>query len=547
MPSYFKRTFAKATETFAVKIRIGHPWTRRHTDSILMSLTAIVLFGTAVVYGLNNGMDRRFPGPMDTRAQQIAAAISETAYHLHLRYAAHAKIIAALREGGMSDVPRNYEPLGLKYPDYIFNGDLWNELLNKVARLEGVSGKPSVKDGSLGFLQAEDFGIVDFYTLSFRIFGYNIQGFFKTYFILLGIGIFGFFLAFWPHPGTLLGGNFLLFGLFLSICSIDDLDSMFNGRFMATLAILPTFHLAMLSWAPPRLAAADLTLAALQVAMLAFVITIRGNALWGFLFLITVISVSIFWTAKLIWSTEPLKSVTLKILTWPVLVILLGFLAFNGYHKSQIHPAYMVLDELMPEHYFWHSLAYGLNFVDDIDDLIPGLDGARGDSLPTALGNLFMKRIIGFEPKIPYSYSNFFPDLGRPRSYERVVRAAYLDFVKEHPFQTLYLTVITKPWITLQLVTSTFIRVIVKRSAYFAALSLILVAATRFIMPRHRQDVYLASTMIGGMALAASLPSIIAYPAAHSLGDAFAVYTALVAAFLLVATPLWVARLFSRI
>src|SRR5262245_29968819 len=52
-----------------------------HFKSLVMLALALALVGLSYVYGLNWGMDRRFAGPLDTRAQQIASAISDVAYN----------------------------------------------------------------------------------------------------------------------------------------------------------------------------------------------------------------------------------------------------------------------------------------------------------------------------------------------------------------------------------------------------------------------------------------------------------------------------------
>jgi hypothetical protein len=180
---------------------------RPHFKSLVMLVLALAMFGLSFVYGLNRGMDRMFAGPLDTRAQQIASAISDVAYNLDLRYAVHGKVLTALTNGGMSDLTANIQPLGLKYPDYISDPILWNSLLNQVTRLEGITASPSVSDGTLTFIHVEDLGLVDFFKLSFRLFGYNAQGFFKTYFLLLSLGLSCLFCAFWSKRRSFSGAG----------------------------------------------------------------------------------------------------------------------------------------------------------------------------------------------------------------------------------------------------------------------------------------------------------------------------------------------------
>jgi len=510
-----------------------------HFKSLVMLALALALFGLSYVYGLNRGMDRVFAGPLDTRAQQVAAAISDVAYNLDLRYAVHRTILNALTKGGLTDIRENLEPLGLKYPDVIADAALWNNLLGGVTHLEGITPLPKVLDGTLTFIQMEDLGIVDFFKLSFRLFGYNVQGFFKTYFLLLGLGLAFLFAAFWSRPGILVAANFLLFGLFLSICRLDDIDSVANGRFFPTLAIFPTFHLALLIWAPPRMTALAVVTAVAQVLLLAFVITMRNSATWGVLLLGVSIMFLVIWKAKIFWSDQPLKTFVRKSLTWPIIVVAVGLIGFNSYQNNRIHPGYFALDETFPEHLIWHTLAYGLSFFPDIDSRVPGLNGVRGDSLPTYVGNAYLKKVMGFEvPSLSAYYaSDFFPHLGKPRTYERVLRAAYFDFARQNPGKFLYFTFITKPSMLLEGLVEMFTHVMAKTGKYVFFSILLILAALWLARPSvtEESDLNFGTMVIGGMAVASSLPYIVAYPA--YLGETFAIWMALLPALLL--TTVW--------
>jgi hypothetical protein len=50
-----------------------------HFKSLVMLALVLALFWLSYMYGLNRGMDRLFAGPLNTRAQQIASAISDVA------------------------------------------------------------------------------------------------------------------------------------------------------------------------------------------------------------------------------------------------------------------------------------------------------------------------------------------------------------------------------------------------------------------------------------------------------------------------------------
>ena len=524
--------FAIRMQQIAIRIRS----TLGRYASACLFVFAVAVVGLSIVYGLKKGMDGVFATPLDTRAQQMAAAISDSAYNLDLKYAMHSRVFDTLLKGGMSDVPDNYRPLGLRSPPYRDTA-FWNALITKAATLEGIKGTPSVADRTLNFIFVEDHGLVDFYKLSFRLFGYNIQGFFNIYFLMLGATVCLFFAAFWTRQGILLSGNLLLVGLFVAICCMENpeygISTVSNGRFLNTLVVLPVFHLAVLLLAPPRVTIVGFLAALAQAAFVGFVITMRGNAIWALLFF----GISAFGLIAMKvyahWANRPLRDFVRGAITWPMVAIVLGVVSVQVHHKANVHPAYAAMDELQAGHYFWHSLAYGLG-MGEPESVLPELDGRRGDELGTYLGNIYLKRIIGFEHPNPSIYfaSNLFPEWGRPKSYERVVRSAFLDFARTHPGYVLHVTFIVKPRMLVRLYFDALKRTVSRNAGYLALIAMLLVA-TLWVVPKsavHSGDFRYGIWLIGGLAAAALLPSLAAYPAMISSGDAFALIVALLVA-----------------
>jgi hypothetical protein len=518
------------------------PRSGQRTNSVAMLILAAILFGLSYAYGISVGMDRILDGALDSRAQQIASAISDVGYGLDLHYALDKRILAALTKGGMSDVPANFEPLGLTYPNYLFDTERWNSLLDKAAHLPDISTTtPRVSDGTLGFIFVEDLGMVDFYKISFDLFGYDIRGFFKTYFLLVGASLVLLFVTFWSRSGLLLAANLLLFGLFVSICDLGGMRapsyfaSVANGRFFGTLALFPLFHLLILTFAPPHATLRTVVPAILQAFLLALVISMRSSATWGVLGLVASVAVVALWKIKLYWSKRPIGFLFRQIVAWPVAVILVGFVASNIYETTRTNPGYFALSETLPGHYLWHSMAYGLGWFPDIDNQIPGLAGVRGDGLPTYLADSYLKSSIGFVPPSLSAYfaSNLFPELGKPRIYERVVRSAYIDFVKRHKLQMLYFTFVTKPWMTLELLANKAIHVVSHSTQFLAGGLLIMLIVPLFLRLTlfDKRDYLFGTMVLTWMGLASCLPSLVAYPA--YLGDTFAIVAAM-----LIALPL---------
>lgn len=510
--------------------------------SAVMAAVAATLIGSSFIFGLSAGMHRTIPRPLDTRVQQIASALSDVAYGLNMKYALHGRIADTLRTGGMSEVPANYKPAGLSSPEYFTNAEWWNQLLQKAASAASLSRNVSVMDGTLTFIQTEDLGLVDFYKLSFRLFGYNIQGFFYTYFLLLTVSVALLFAAFWARPGILLAANALLLGLFISLCALALPSTggytVGNGRFFGTLALFAGLHLVLILWAPPRPSRICIGLAVAQALFLGFVITMRSNVMWVVILVLLSIAALVAWHARRSWETATLGEFARSVLTWPMIVLVLACAAAPVYQRVSMHPGYIALDETHPGHYFWHSLAYGLG-MGDVESVMPEIAGERDDRLGSQLGNVYLKQTTGFEhPNISMYYaSNLFPHLGRPRVYERVVRSAFLDFARKHPGYLLRVTFITKPRLIARSFYQASKEVFVRNWLFIAAAGLLVGIAGIVVRRRASSldDFKFASLVTTGLLCGSLLPAFAAYPSMLSMGDAFAFFYAWLASGLIIA------------
>ena len=509
--------------------------------SMAMAAVGATLLGSSFILGLSSGMDRTLAGPLDTRVLQIASALSDVTYELNMRYALHGRIADTLLAGGMSEVPVNYKSAGLSHPEYFTDAERWNQLLQKAAT-GSLSHNVSVMDGTLRFIQTEDLGLVDFYKLSFRLFGYKIQGFFYTYFLLLLVSVALLFAAFWTRPGVLLAANALLFGLFISVCAVSlpgtmSYPTVASGRFFGTLALFAALHLVLILWAPPPSSRLCIGLAVAQALFLGFVITMRSNVMWVVILVLLSVLTLVAWHARCSWKTVMLGEFARSMLTWPMISVVLACAAVPAYQRIIMHPGYTVLEETHPGHFFWHSLAYGLG-LGDVESVMPEIAGERDDRLGSALGNAYLKQTTGFEhPNISMYYaSNLFPGLGRPRAYERVVRSAFLDFALKHPGYLLRLTFITKPRLIARLFYQSSKEVFRRYWLLIAGAGLLLGIASRVVLrsASSLDDFKFTLLVTAGLLCGSLLPAFAAYPLMQSMGDAFAFFYALLASVSLI-------------
>jgi hypothetical protein len=502
---------------------------------VVLSMFAALLIACMFWFGIVHGMNKVLPNPLTSRTTQIGAAISDTAYGLDLKHAAHAKVVDFLLNNGMSDSPEILGRLGLKFPEITHRADVHNDIIARATHLDGISSDISLAKGTLAFTKMEDLGIIDFYKLSFRLFGYNIEGFYNNYFVLLIFSIVIIFVAFWDRIGILCIIDIILVGELFAIEYINyhwanvDLLTVHSGRFLSVLGIIPAFHLLALLWRPPRFRLSSLLLVGVQVFFLAYVISARSSTNWVTILWIGSALVLILWAGIKSWSTQPLCLFCRRILTWPLLASIAFAVASDTFIKSQTDASYYLLDELLPTHYTWHSLIAGLGAGDgygapSLDDVAPEYKGARSDPLGSAAAEAFMNRLTGFR-FLEYFPSNILPLYGRQKSYERINRAEYIRFMEKHPRFWLRLTFVFKPQIMAQLTWHAFTGILRQDKWTWIILLITTLAIIVVFQPssNQRSDFLLGTAILAAMTAAAMLPTLAAYPAVHTFGDIFAV------------------------
>ena len=544
-PAYFQGQFGR----WVVALTADHmrPQLRFAVHFSAALFVTVVLVGYMFWFGLHNRMDTVLPNPLTTRSTQLGAAISDVAYGLDLKHAANAKIVNFLSANGISDQAALLAPLGASFPEITKNTKILNRAILDATRLEGIDNKLKLSDDTLAFTKMEDLGIIDYYKLSFRLFGYDIAGFYYTYFVFLASTIAIFYFGFWNRLGILAIFNVLLVGEVFAVEYIayhstnPDLLTVHSGRFLSLLAVVPAFHLFVSLWRPGPFDVKKVVWVAIQVFFLAFVISIRNSALWAVIVLGGSIGAMCAWAVWRNWS-NPVKLLVRQVIQWPLVVMLIAAAASQVYIASQVHPAYKVLDELLPTHYTYHSLAMGLGFGDGygrptLDDVAPELKGARSDPLGSQTAEVYMEKISGFK-FLQYFPSNVLPMYGRPKTYERVLQAAYIDFVKEHPAFWLRLTFNIKPVMVMRLASDSFTGIVWQDRRRMAVGLIFLLISLQVIRwtPEERSDYKFGLVGIAGLAAAACLPAIIAFPAVHTFADTFAlISTVAVGLFVLVA------------
>ena len=221
--------------------------------------------------------------------------------------------------------------------------------------------------------------LVDYYSLSFLLFGYQFQSLLYFYFLLLAIQSLIFFLQFRNEDHFIALLLLFLVAHYLTLTALrfpgHQLDAPNNYRFLPVLAILPMLHICLLSHYRHRLNTFTIAGAIAQTLLLAFIIQCRSSASWT-LAPIALLAVwgLYLWTrkTKLLTLAEinapPAEHWSLRSLAlrwWPSLVSFCVVYSMGLFYRSQLAPVYTT-DRSQAAHTFWHPIFTGLVSHPDI-------------------------------------------------------------------------------------------------------------------------------------------------------------------------------------
>jgi hypothetical protein len=422
----------------------GKPLGREAVVAALLPCVTAIL-ATIIIFALfTTGVRRGMDGAIAlTESEQTAwaVAISEMVYGLD-SYVAHTAVVDTVIQGVRNGTAGPADP---KFRENATNPDVLNAALSAALAL-GPQPEGFVAQGSLTTMLYDDIGIVDYDKIAFSLFGFRVQSLYYLFFVILSLSAVAFLLQFWGNPAAqiVLLCNLAAFWLELHAPFFSpDMPSFWGMRHGSTLAILPTWHLALLMAGRTRLSWSAVALAAVQVAVLVFSIRIRGSAAWTVIFL-TCLSLFLafrFWRSLQIGRASLLK-VARAALRWPFLLLLIGLAAGKIYTDAKLHPAYFT-DDIMPYHGAWHSAYLGI-FMSPTLRATTGNDSKEwGDAVGYAIALRYLRE-NGFIAK-EGDYISPWTRTYKMRLHDRTMRTIYLELIREYPFTTLGLYLYLKP------------------------------------------------------------------------------------------------------
>lgn len=525
--------------------RGGSPPTARSAAAGALAGRLIALVLIVVAFWLNLrtatdlGLDRR---PSSWTAAWIPAALSD----LHFGGPGDYTGLVTVRDAFESKVS---------------GPDSYNEAIRRT-----VAETPRESVGSAThLLGTDDKGSLDFVKLAFRLFGPNVEGLLYTYFTLMGVSALLFVARFWRSPWTLavLAANLVAHDAMMAVIPINpQLVGILVARSITVIAMIAFLHVVLemgescigrVSWP-----GAILTLG--QIGLIIFTVHISSRTAWQILAATLVGLVLLVLTLPRLrrivmryraWqSVDDLRAQTgwLALLAlWPVVALWTGNVSLALYRQLAYSPEYF--SDQGATHVFWHSLFSGLAthpdlarehrlLIDDVsvvtatgrylvaegrrDEWVaiggesPGFSGIRYGPYDRLSGEAFRALCLGdlgacvatylyYKPLVLGQYLAWFtgwrPEIPAPYMFDRELLEQYQPMARAMRDERQIADL--------------------GRPAPLILVACVGLALARPLVNHHRALLLTLGVLVGG----ASLPSLVAYPIAHTVNDALVAAT----------------------
>lgn len=407
--------------------------------AVVTALIGTILITSMIRTGLDKGMDHVVPEAVDNAANAIAIAISDMAYGLNKGYVGYAAVLDALQAGGITKHPLHLKNLPKPFEENIRDREQLNQAIQKALSVQ-VPSQQSFTHRTMFSMVAEALGLVDYYKLSFALFGFNVESTFYTYFVIFSLSAILFLLGHRHRPLNL-SALIVLLSAFYFIISAEyftqiNLATVANTRFLSTLGIIPGLHLLLLVLNTRRIRFENFVYAAGQTGILIFSYAAREAILWLILFL-CVLAILKFLTilANGRGSTRKLAGRALLTSTWPVMLLLGGLLAQQWHISATMHPTYKT-DDFLSHHLHYHNAFLGLQSHPDwqkrFGSVYANADGspASGDTVGWIGSVRYLSKHYNVDEN--YLISNL-SGTYKARLHDQVMQQAYFEFIRENP------------------------------------------------------------------------------------------------------------------
>ena len=333
-----------------------------HSKTLISGLVVMILVAASYVFAIRAEMHLFSFEPRYTNQLAISAAISRLKYRLP-GYLGYRTVFKAL-DRSFDNIDDSYYPVVGNLNPYITNAlKLQNVAHDETHTLRGQFSP----------------ALVDYYSLSFLLFGYQFQSLLYFYFLLLAIQSLIFFVQF-RHTDNIIAMLILfLIAHYMTLTALrfpgNQLDAPNNYRFLPVLAILPMLHLCLLSLYQRKVTTPCVLGAVAQSLLLAFIIQCRSSAYWVLVPIACVAAWPLYLQAQ---KREPLVLAltsapaaphwsvhSFATSWWPVLLVFGMVFSTGSFYRSQLAAVYFE-DPNAAAHQFWSNVFIGLALHPDI-------------------------------------------------------------------------------------------------------------------------------------------------------------------------------------
>lgn len=260
---------------------------------------------------------------------------------------------------------RHYMSLNFVHDEFngLFKSSESSHVNEVIARV--LAKYPVAPDQSDRVLSGDDKGIVLMTEIAFRLFGYKVQGVLYLYYIILGLAAACFAYSYRRNPFALLllAAFLLLHSMILPMIKYDrQLTSVTALRCMPVLAMISCMH-CVLFFFESKVDFRRLFAVVVQVAIIVFVIHVRSTAIWE-LTLVAGTGLVVIVMRKGPVLADSIKA-TGGFMRWPSVVPLAATVIFmltlNAY-RAYGFPAEYHRDGEIVTRPFWHNIFSGFAY-----------------------------------------------------------------------------------------------------------------------------------------------------------------------------------------
>jgi hypothetical protein len=393
-------------------------------------LSAVLIGATmlAIVLSFRFGVDRGDDGHLTLRGvghfrDSVCAILSRQAYGAG-RYVCVQGARESVAAAGLAHDPASGAHPSKTVREWATDTDL-NGGLTRVFSAPPLPDKGGVAPIGWGM----DAGYADFVDLAFRVFGHKVEALYLTFFLLIGISTGLVCAQFFDRYLALFVTFSFQYVFFLALSYLPEMElgGINNPRLVSVLAIPPLLHAFFLIAEGTRPSLAAVLLFAPQAVLMVGAGHVRATAYWSVIAvgLCCALVVGVSW-----WRGAARRGL---LRCWPGLVVLAA-LAGGVLLTTMTTDGRLASMGGMRGHALWQPLYYNLQTHPDWQAKYgEEHQGATGDATAAAAVASYMKRHPQAARKRDYVMRDRAQGLSQV-GYERLVRAAYVEFVLGDPW-----------------------------------------------------------------------------------------------------------------